>query len=162
MRDALGGAVNVFIIVVFIVFAFGYMAYNVNYTKAFRMKDKIISIYEKYTGNCNSNCQAEIKEYADSIGYRTDSLGCSNSDPNKLYCVTPVRANKTDANAIDDVNTRCYYHIVTRINISLPIIQNLMSMEGNNPNSNGKKGLSVFYVTGDTKTMELPSNRTNC
>ena len=52
MRDSLGGAVNVFIIVIFIVFALGYMAYNVNYTKAFRMKNKIVFTYEKYKGKC--------------------------------------------------------------------------------------------------------------
>ena len=55
MRDSLGGAVNIIIIVVFIVIALGYMAFNVNYTKAFRMKNKIISVnkegeylYKKY------------------------------------------------------------------------------------------------------------------
>ena len=44
MRDALGGSVTIVIIVVFIVIVLGYLAFNVNYTKAFRMKDKIISV----------------------------------------------------------------------------------------------------------------------
>jgi hypothetical protein len=42
MRDAMGGSVALVIIVVFIVIALGYMAFNVNYTKAFNMKNKII------------------------------------------------------------------------------------------------------------------------
>ena len=65
MRDALGGTVVLMIIVIFIVFALGYMAFNVNYTKAFRMKNKIISVYEDYKGNCSSSeCQKAITDYA--------------------------------------------------------------------------------------------------
>ncbi|MBO4731371.1 MAG: hypothetical protein J5597_01005 [Spirochaetaceae bacterium] len=63
MRDAMGGSVALVIIVVFIVIALGYMAFNVNYTKAFRMKNKIISVYEKYEGKCEENCEKEIKDY---------------------------------------------------------------------------------------------------
>ena len=74
MRDALGGAVNIYIIVVFIVFALGYAAFNVNYTKAFRMKDKIISVYEKYDGVCTNQCEQEIIGYADQIGYQPDII----------------------------------------------------------------------------------------
>ena len=45
MRDALGGTVVLVIIVVFIVIVSGYMAFNVNYTKAFRIKNKIVDNY---------------------------------------------------------------------------------------------------------------------
>ena len=48
MRDAIGGAVNIVIIVVFIVIVLAYLAFNVNYTKASRMKNKIIATYEDY------------------------------------------------------------------------------------------------------------------
>ncbi len=158
MRDSLGGAVNVFIIVIFIVFALGYMAYNVNYTKAFRMKNKIVFTYEKYKGKCLAACQEEIKSYADSIGYRPDTLGCGNhQDPNKLYCVFAL-----DANSISDMKHKCYYRIVTKININLPIFQNMMKIEGNDPNHVGPKGISVFYVWGDTKAIELEGGSTNC
>ena len=47
MRDALGGTVNVVIIVMFIVIALGYITFNINYTKAFRVNDKIVSLYKK-------------------------------------------------------------------------------------------------------------------
>ena len=57
MRDAMGGTVVLVIIVVFIVVTLGYMAFNVNYTKAFRMKNKIISVYEDYKGDCQSDCR---------------------------------------------------------------------------------------------------------
>ena len=43
MRDAFGGLMNMVIIVVFLVLVSGYLAFNVNYTKAFRVKNKIIT-----------------------------------------------------------------------------------------------------------------------
>ena len=46
MRDAIGGVVNITIIVTFLVIVSGYLAFNVNYTKAFRVKNKIITTIE--------------------------------------------------------------------------------------------------------------------
>lgn len=153
MRDALGGTVNIAIIVIFIVFALGYLAYNVNYTKAFRMKDKIITVYEKYKGVCpNDTCGKEIDEYAQSIGYEPEKFECFGNeiaDPYGNYCIKPVQV--TD---VDDMKTRCYYHVVTKINISIPILENILNIEGTDPNNPGRRGISVFYVTGDTKTIE--------
>ena len=157
MRDALGGTVNITIIVVFIVFALGYLAYNVNYTKAFRMKDKIITVYEKYKGVCSDDtCGAEIKEYAASIGYTAD-IECLSTEYNGgSYCVKSVNVTDT-ATDVDDRKTRCYYHVKTRISISIPILENILNIEGTDPNNPGRKGISVFYVTGDTKTIERAS-----
>ena len=42
MRDAFGGIANMVVIIVFLVIVSGYLAFNVNYTKAFRVKNKII------------------------------------------------------------------------------------------------------------------------
>ena len=54
MRDAFGGLVNIVIIVVFIVVVSGYLAFNVTYTKAFKVKNKMISLLEQYEGKCGS------------------------------------------------------------------------------------------------------------
>ena len=44
MRDGLGSVVMIEIIVVFIVVVSTYLAFNVNYMKAFKMKNKIIDV----------------------------------------------------------------------------------------------------------------------
>ena len=92
MNEGIGGISVVVVIIVFIVFATGYMAFNVNYTKAFRMKNKIISTYEKYNGNCEqgTTCEKEIKQYAKEIGYYIGSkyLKCDNAD------VIPIGTDK--------------------------------------------------------------------
>ena len=149
MRDAMGGTVTLVIIVVFIVIALGYMAFNVNYTKAFRMKNKIISVDEDYNGNCNSNCEAAIKNYAKSIGYSLgNDLECAAWDANfqasssKLYCYQEVTCKDcvTQENGSSVIADQHYYRIVTKINVEIPIINNSI-------------GLKMFYITGDTKTF---------
>lgn len=148
MRDAMGGSVALVIIVVFIVIALGYMAFNVNYTKAFRMKNKIISVYEDYDGDCSSSeCKSAIKEYAKTIGYSTgNNMSCPARYKNEddLYCVKDFEyENRTHdrSGLIDDMKDKRYYRIITKINIEIPIINNILD-------------LKIFYITGDTKTFE--------
>ena len=76
MRDAFGGLMNMVIIIVFLVLVSGYLAFNVNYTKAFRVKNKIITTIEQYEGNCgneNSACNQEIISYMKELGYNADT-----------------------------------------------------------------------------------------
>lgn len=146
MRDAMGGSVALVIIVVFIVIALGYMAFNVNYTKAFRMKNKIISVYEDYDGECLSDCRRAIKEYSKTIGYSTgNNMGCPSGYKNSdnIYCYKKMENLNTigDSNIIDDSKKRSYYRIITKINVEIPIINNILD-------------LRIFYITGDTKTFE--------
>lgn len=164
MRDAMGGSVVIVIIVFFIVAVSAYLAFNVNYTKAFRMKNKIISYYEEYKGDCynvGSTCHRKIKKYADEIGYdpadlNCDSLGkCTGSrgrtkdcykEIGRLYCVKKVEKNKLDDPTLyvhdDTGGSSFYYKIVTKIDIKIPILNNVF----------GK--LQVFQITGDTKVIE--------
>ncbi len=162
MRDSIGGTVILVIIMFFMVFAIAYLAYNVNYQKAFRMKNKIVSIYEKYNGNCNASCISEINAYADEIGYDTEkNFPCNDikgqefnpktstggsfvSGDKQLYCVKGVQQKTKlgeDSGVYDDTGKRgCYYQIVTKINIRIPIIENIV-------------GTPALYVTGDTKVF---------
>ena len=150
MRDAIGGTVTLFIISVFIVLALGYLAFNVNYTKAFRMKDKIITIYENNEGcvEKTSKCYEEINKYATKIGYKPDNINCPDNSYSgrpdnsaKLYCVKGVNTIPQNTN-VSDRKPKCYYRIVTKITISIPIIENLLDID-------------VFKVKGDTKAIEL-------
>ena len=145
MRDAIGGAVNIVIIVVFIVIVLAYLAFNVNYTKASRMKNKIIATYEDYNGVCNNKCNAVINNYAKEIGY---SIGGGNSCPagfkkdldyyNYCYRLVTVQKHNDGDKVISDLGTRYYYDIATRINIEIPIIQNIFDFQ-------------LFWVSGNTK-----------
>lgn len=142
MSDALGGTVNIAIIMFFITIAGGIMAFNINYTKAFRVKNKIITTLEQYEGNCeeNSDCAKEISAYISSLGYSTQAPKLSDYEcRNEGYCIK--RVEQTSNNKYD-TSTKVYFNVVTQINIDIPIINNLL------PN------LDVFQVSGNTKLIE--------
>ena len=148
MRDGIGSVVMITIIIVFIVCASSYLAYNVNYTKAFRMKNKIISIYEDYNGVCTQACEQEIFDYSRDLGYQPASIDCNEYDAkptdNPLYCVQKVIVNTEAAHpgnpgmVIGDKIGTHYYKIVTKININIPIFDNIF-------------GMRFLYINGDTK-----------
>ena len=74
MRDAFGGLINIAIIIVFLVIVSGYMAYNVSYTKAFKVKNKVISTIEEFEGKCDfskdgDKCVKIIDTFMRQIGY---------------------------------------------------------------------------------------------
>lgn len=150
MRDAMGGTVVLVIIVVFIVVVSGYLAFNVNYMKAFKMKDKIISYYDEYNGECDSSCEQKIDNYAKSIGYRPSELNCKSGYTTggyagvKYYCVKSLDKNKSSSDD-DEIKgekiTAKYYKIETKIDISLPGFDTVFDF-------------GAFRVTGDTKVYE--------
>ncbi len=154
MSDSLGGLVNIVIISVFIVIAMGYMAYNINYMKAFRMKDKIISTYEKYDGVCPSNevgsgtCWDEINSYAREIGYSSDFTSADSQVlgdyqvQNGLFAVMKVPKKEcTKGGAYSLSHEQYYYKVATKINLRLPIMDKFMHFK-------------FLYVQGDTKLID--------
>lgn len=168
MRDAIGGTVNIFLIAVFMVVISGYMAFNISYVKAFKVKNKIIDLIEQYEGNCHPNdefntCAQKINAYMVEIGYSTGIKGdalCKDltyDDKTKVgvctcneddgYCITKKVVKTKDSNtsisASDDSAERAYYTVATQVNIDLPIIRNVL------PN------LRAFTVTGDSKVIRV-------
>ncbi len=155
MQDAIGGLVNLVIIVVFLVIVSGYLAFNVNYTKAFKVKNKIISTFESYEGNCGSTtaCEKKIIEYMNQIGYahddrhtpsnlEKDDYSCSGGYCYKKVIVT----DESGKDVIGEGYQKVYYKVATQITIDIPIINNIMS------------NLRVFQVSGDTKVIKERTN----
>ena len=146
MRDAFGGIVNITMIVVFLVIVSGYLAFNVTYTKAFRMKNKIITTLEQYEG-CDGNnlakCDTELSNYAKSIGYNTEKPNIEGSSlssdvhcSDRGYCWVREKSGSGD-------NTKYYFKVVTQIYIEIPIINKIMT------------NMQVFRLTGNTKLITI-------
>lgn len=162
MRDAFGGLLNIVIIVVFMTLVSGYLAFNVSYAKAFKVKNKIISSYENYNGNCDflnptNTCYNAVNEYEQSIGYQANinlskdaicskaaTAGYDDCDCNQALGFCWLEARKEVKDGITTVKYKSF-RIVTQVYIDLPIINRLL------PN------LSIFQVTGDTKDIPVIS-----
>ena len=152
MRDSFGGIASIALIVFFIVIAFSYLAFNVNYTKASRFKDKIISIYNQYDGDCTAICKEKIANYADAIDYKPSTvLNCNNSagesgpradNEGNLYCIKRVNTSQITQNSdkFEAGSVSYYYEIRTIINTDVPIIKNIL-------------GYDNFQIKGQTKTF---------
>lgn len=157
MRDAFGGLVNIAIIIVFLVIVSGYMAYNVSYAKAFRVKNKIISTIEEFDGKCDfskkgDTCVKVIDTYMAQIGY--NPLGKdkatsasfdapSNCRASSVNCQTGYCTMKCEYNSDKGIGNKYYYYrVVTYVTLDIPIVNKVMS------------GMSVFQVTGDTMRIK--------
>lgn len=154
MRDSLGGTVVLAIIVVFIVIVSGYMAFNVNYTKAFRMKNKIVDSFNKYGDCCladSSVCAQEIREYATKIGYNPHALNCTtDGQTENIYCYS--KHDKVEDSVGNDIQIhnsgeKHYYSISTKVDINILFINSALN-------------LRFLYVSGDTNTIS--SNNSHC
>ncbi|MBQ6324033.1 MAG: hypothetical protein IJI22_04275 [Bacilli bacterium] len=165
MKDAFGGIMNLFFIAVFMLIVSGSLALVVSYTKAFKMKNEVISVLERneasgYNETANGNpsgcfaqdgsnpCTSGIKQYAESIGYSPYSVDCSSvgmaDGVDKLFCYK-CEAN-TNANAKWYGNQTVFCTVTTQVDINFPIINKIL-------------GLSFFRVHGDTRVIQIPKYR---
>lgn len=156
MNEGIGGVTVLTIIVVFVVVVSSYMAFNVNYTKAFRVKNKVVDCFNKYGTKCRnvtdaSNiCNKEIREYAESIGYTPKMVKCPTASVSadsypvstQYYCAISHKKPKSN-NAVDE-GDYYYFTIITMIDIDIPIVNNADVL-----------GLDRYLiVSGDTKTIK--------
>ena len=137
MREAIGGSWIFTIVIVFIVLFSGYLAVSVNYSKAFKVKNSIITIIEHNEG-LNSSAQSEIESYLSSAGYFVYS-SCSSDEkgysPNNMntgykYCISKRESGENNLK-------KTYYRVRVFFRLDLPVIG----------------GLFVFPVTGETKAV---------
>ena len=161
MRDSIGSIYPLVIVISFIVLMSGFLAFSVNYNKAFRTKNRIIYILEKYGNDpTNSEAQAEIKNYANEIGYNASkeyTLGCDGvkfvKDGNNTgwcYNVVTVSSDTTNGSganergltngAIAEYKTT-YVNVKTFVSIDVPIFNKLFSK------------IKFFTVSGSTKQI---------
>ena len=150
MQEAFGGLLNVFLLALFLTIVSGILAISVNYIKAFRMKNYIISTVEKYEGSScfqdqRTACSDEIVSSANKIGYGGSGLSCPNdysSDVNGLYCYRLNRRPNTSSGKLCLSEGKCTYSIITQVDFDFPVINKILSFD-------------FFQVHGDTRVIEV-------
>lgn len=147
MRDALGGLVSLVIIVVAMVLISGTLAFSVNYTKAFRVKNKIITTIENHEGY-SSTVHDEIKNYAKSIGYNINTPSSFRPSESGWTGISDCgfyykEIKTTCSGTITDCVEKKYYEIVTFVTVDIPIIKKIMPH------------IEFFQVKGTTKSITI-------
>ncbi len=139
MRESIGGAWLLGIVTIFIFFFSAFLAYSISYTKAFNVKNNIISIIEQYEGYSTSESDLaslsdeELDKSVEGMVYKNirntgynfsnaqgfDCEGVVNGMPNTTteggYCVVKYCPNGTN-------NSNTHYKITTYIALRLPVI----------------------------------------
>ncbi len=145
----MGGVFSLEFIIVFLLILNGYMAFNVNYTKAFRVKNEIRSIIQKNEG-LTSNALDQIEEYMNKVNY-TQSQGfndyCQNhgmytcSVNGRSFCMDVITSDKYGTRD-DGQPIAAYYKITTFVDINIPILNRFFDQLG-----------GLFAVSGETSLI---------
>lgn len=145
MRDALGGLFSLQIILAFVLLINGYLAYSVNYTRAFRVKNGIINILEQYEGH-TEEAKDQIAEYVQDMKYHvpatmmnSNSLRDFTCVQSKGYCVKATAVADSDVESDEYRGT--YYTVVTFVNIDIPILNKFIQLG------------DFLQVKGESKTI---------
>ena len=161
MKESFGGILNLVLIVVFLLVVMGSLGLVVSYTKAFRMKNNVISRLEQYEGtSCfdanpgKTMCYERILQDAEKLGYSpTVQLSCPNGFKNAgdYFCYAEREGSYKDfkyknynydgssSQASASCKTR-YFDVITQVDINIPIINKIM-------------GMSFFQINGSTRTI---------
>ncbi len=157
MRESLGSIWIVSFVFFVIILISGFLAFNTNYNKAFKMKNKIINVLEKHNNVITDDAQEEIREYAKSIGYSASSNytnTCGNSgydrDSNNIgWCYKEHKSSSDNTMSGDSNGTNVseykttYIDVKTFVSIDIPIFNLLFPH------------INQFSVTGSTKEIRV-------
>lgn len=140
MRESIGGAWILGIVMTFIVLFASFLAVSINYSKAFKVKNNVVDLIEKNEG-MTDDAVNDIWKYLSSEGYILKgscdtSNGYKGFDKNgdtsgkALYCVK--REDVVDV-ALD----KAYYSVVIFFRLDLPVFGEIFT----------------FKVTGETMSI---------
>jgi len=146
MRDAIGGVFTIQIILFFLVIINAYLAFSVNYTKAFRIKNNIVAILEQqegFTTDGTDSAAGQIEKIMTDTGYNVekgviDRCGSRDDGYVAVYNNAGGYCLKLNKNA----DGTGYYSVKTYISINIPILNNLLPVFSD-----------VFAIKGETKTI---------
>ncbi|MGN0973728.1 MAG: hypothetical protein ACI4OT_03200 [Bacilli bacterium] len=161
MKEAIGQTISLQVILIFLVFLNAFLAFSVNYTKAFRVKNKVINELEQNEG-LNATARNNIINYIENVGYNVaDKTGKTKDNKGTCFhgvCITPhcagsLGTDKGSDSCIADSNKkvsnyRVYYTVETYININIPIINQILDQD-----------IAILKVQGDTATVYTDASR---
>ena len=144
---------------------FSYVYKNKSY-KLYKMIEEIYHVnkydmvltYKMYEQVALTFSKSEINSYASEIGYKPHNISSDCNSFSDLpsgtvekaakgggtYCIYKIKVEKSPdtASIHEDMKDEYYYRVLTRIDIQIPIVQNVL-------------GLRILSITGDTKAFEL-------
>ena len=137
MKEAIGNSYLIMIAMIFLFIIMGLLVSALSFSKAFKAKNKIINVIEKYNGY-NSESQEEVETDLFKMGYKTGKTGRTCETIDNMTIVHDTVAGSYDYCVYEVKTSRgYYYHVVTFTHFDIPILNDYV----------------VFNVKGDSRTI---------
>ena len=127
MREAIGGALLIKLVMFFVVIYVVFLGIAINYSITFRVKNQIINLIEAYEGV--DAALPLIEEYTANVGYFRTTVGSvafNAPECNDGYCIEEINSARGT-----------YYKVTTFVVFDFPIVGTLTN----------------FPVTGETRVI---------
>lgn len=163
MKESIGVLSLTNIVILFILLFTGYLCISLNQTKAYNVKNEIISIIQK-NGGLDSNAINDISNYMATVGYRstgkcdvdTDNSTVTNfsiSQSGKLdngtsgmICIARHNVNDNMPDPTGQFPKAAYYDVKVFFALDMPIINNVFN----------------FNLKGNTRIIYCPKEEGSC
>lgn len=154
MRESINGAWLFGIVITFMAIFIAFITISINYSKAFEMKTKMVTILEQYDG-LNALSVERLNKLTEAYGYRKtntcrsengeDVVGILDGVPQKnptepqQICVTRELKAKDESNEVNE--DKYYYNVEVFFGFDLPLLGNIFT----------------FRVSGETNAINYPA-----
>lgn len=145
MREAIGGYFSLTILFFFVLLVSGFISLSINYTKAYRVKNNVLTYLEKYEGNPNNEELLDYtSNYIQSVGYKVSNDSINAAENDGYTCSTYQGEEqgwcyKKNASS----GGRFTIDIVVFIGLDIPIINKVFS------------GFKFFWLNGTTSSIPI-------
>lgn len=152
MRESIGGAWILGIVMTFIVLFASFLAISINYSKAFKVKNNVVDIIEKNEGltktvGTKKGSVEQIYDYLKTEGYILkgqcssgytgfDMNGKSTGTDKSLYCVKKNMINDTSLD-------KAYYSVEVFFRLDLPIFGDIFTFRVSG------ETMSIYFAEDD-------------
>ena len=166
MRTSIGNTWILQLVIIFMLIFVSFLALSLNYTKAYKLKNELVTMIEKYEGLSSKNKKNDgsislINNYLRFNGYgvmhtcEQTEFGSKNLDDDTLepveegeryyYCVAKIDTSN------ERLNNRSRYRIKIFFNFNLPVIGDLFTftVEGTTIDINNAIENDINYFEGD-------------
>ena len=130
MKAPTGNALLMNIIIVFLVVVLGLLVTSITYTKAFRVKNRIVEVIENYEGdfdNHEDQIRSDITTSLSNVGYRLKGTSTCKTLKDGT---TPYKEGNDYYYCVYKYNTGrgFYYKVVTYMYLDLPVINEVLNI----------------------------------
>lgn len=163
MRDAFGGVFMIRLFLVFIVIYVAFTAVSLNYAKAFRVKNSVISFIEEneITSLSEETLNKKIEKLDTILKNASYNKQCKNGNGSIKsvegkeigYCYNGIVIEKAEETKIEGTNSRIIkYRVLTYADWNIGMLNKILVLGGRQENSE-KYVEGTFQITGEAKVV---------